>query len=217
MKCFIVMFNRLTWPKKMAEFLSDTGCEVILVDNASTYPPLLEWYDTDCPYKVYRLQENYGHLVLWGSGILNEYPDQYYAVTDPDLDLSDVPSDYIDFLMKGLTNQEVVKTGLSLRVDDLPVNGFTEEIVKKERQYWECVQDGNGFYYAGIDTTFAIYDRERMASGKFYWSLRAPKPYTARHLPWYLTPQVLSFEEIYYMTKATDVSSYIRIFWDKSK
>ena len=36
------MYNRLTWPKKMAEFLSDTGCEVILIDNNSTYMPLLD-------------------------------------------------------------------------------------------------------------------------------------------------------------------------------
>lgn len=211
------MFNRLSWPKKMAEFLSDTGCEVILVDNASTYPPLLEWYD-QCPYKVYSLKENFGHLVLWGSGIINEYSDAQYAVTDPDLDLSAVPHDYVNFLMKGFANHKaVVKVGLSLRVDDLPVNRFTQEVVEKEREYWDCVQDEDGFYFAKVDTTFAIYDRERMRDNRFYWSLRSPKPYTARHLPWYLTPQTLSFEEIYYMTKATDVSTYLRIFWDKSK
>jgi hypothetical protein len=215
MNCFIIMFNRLTWPRKMAEFLSDTGCEVILVDNASTYPPLLEWYDS-CPYKVYRLQENYGHLVLWGSGIINNYKDRHYIVTDPDLDLSGVPHDYVDFLMKGFLHEEVVKVGLSLRVNDLPVNEFTRRIVEHEERHWRALQE-DGFYAASVDTTFAIYDRERMLGQQVYWSLRSPEPYMARHLPWYLGLGQIPFEELYYMTKATEVSTFLRMFWEMNK
>ena len=59
------MYNRLTYPKNMSEFLSDHGIEVILIDNNSTYPPLLEWYDK-CPYKVHRLKENMGHKCCRG-------------------------------------------------------------------------------------------------------------------------------------------------------
>jgi hypothetical protein len=196
----------------MAEFLSDTGCEVILADNASTYPPLLEWYDS-CPYKVYRLKENRGHMAVWDAGIVNECRDQYYAVTDPDLDLSGVPRDYLDVLMRGLTgNSEVIKAGLSLRIDDLPTNAFTAQILVKEEKYWHAIRDLNGFYQAGVDTTFAIYDRERVLNEKFYWALRSPEPYVARHLPWYLTRENLTIEELFYLVRATDVSSFTRIF-----
>jgi len=198
----------------MAEFLSDTGCEVILVDNASTYPPLLEWYES-CPYRVYRLRQNRGHMVVWDAGIINEHTDQYYAVTDPDLDLSGVPRDYLQVLMEGLAgNPDVVKAGLSLRIDDLPVNEFTAQVLDKERTYWQAPRDAKGFYQAEVDTTFAVYDRdrERLLNQKFYWSLRAPEPYVARHLPWYLTRENLTVEELYYLVKATDVSTFTRIF-----
>jgi len=214
MKCFIIMFNRLTWPKKMAEFLSDTGCEVIFLDNNSTYLPLLEWYDS-CPYKVYRLRRNWGHMVLWSSGIIREYKDPFYVVTDPDLDLSSVPHDYLNFLMKGFANQDVVKVGLSLRIDDLPVNDFTREIMDRELNFWSRL-DANGFYEASVDTTFAIYDQDRLDKKVFdqYACLRSPKPYTARHLPWYLIPGNIPFEELHYMTQATEVSSFLKIFWN---
>ena len=212
MQCFVIMFNRLTWPRLMAEYLSDTGCEVILVDNASTYPPLLEWYES-CPYKVYRLKENRGHMAVWSSGIVNEYPDQYYVVTDPDLDLSGVPRDYLDVLMKGLLgNSEVTKVGLSLMIDDLPTNTFTAQILEKEGKYWQAIRDLYGFYVAGVDTTFAVYDRERGLNERFYWALRSPEPYVARHLPWYLTRENLTIEELFYLVRATDVSSFTRIF-----
>jgi hypothetical protein len=152
-------------------------------------------------------------MVVWDAGIINDYQDQYYAVTDPDLDLSGVPRDYLDVLMRGLTgNSEVIKAGLSLRIDDLPTNAFTAQILVKEEKYWQADRDLNGFYVAGIDTTFAIYDRERLLNQKFYWSLRSPEPYVARHLPWYLTRENLTIEELFYLVRATDVSSFTRIF-----
>src|SRR5688572_32308947 len=111
MNVFIIIKNRLTWPKAMCEFLSSTGCDPILIDNDSDYPPLLEWYKS-CPFKVHRLKENLGHLCLWKSGIIEEYPEQFYAVSDPDLDLSNIPHDYVEVLMKGFKlNPQVIKSG----------------------------------------------------------------------------------------------------------
>src|ERR1044071_3012528 len=97
------MFNRVTWPRKMAEFLSDTGCEVFLVDNGSTYSPLLEWYKT-CPYKVYYLNANFGHQVLWTCKIVenNHANTKYYIATDHDLDISNIPHNYVDVLANEL-------------------------------------------------------------------------------------------------------------------
>lgn len=197
------MFNRLTWPKKMAEFLSDHGCEVVLIDNNSTYQPLLDWYST-CPYKVHRLKENLGHKCLYTSGILDEYKDRYYYLTDHDLDLSGVPSDFQDFLIKGLEDSEVIKSGLSLEIDDLPNNPYANIARDWETKFWQTQQDKNGFYSSAIDTTFALYDREReypeFPSGDFFFrAVRAPRPYTARHLPWYNTPGNISEEELYYI------------------
>ena len=198
MKAFVIMFNRLTSPKKLCRQLVKGGCEVILIDNGSTYQPLLKWYK-DCPYKVHLLKEG-GHKSLWESGIINEYSDRYYIVTDHDLDLTGVPKDFISVLMKGFENPNIVKSGLSLRIDDLPDNEYTKEVIEWESRFWKTRQDNNGFYFSDIDTTLAIYDRERMPDiniNQWFSAVRSPAPYSARHLPWY-NEEPLSNEENYY-------------------
>jgi hypothetical protein len=224
------MHNRLSNPKKMAEFLSDHDINVIFIDNNSTYQPLLNWYE-DCPYKVYRLKENLGHKCLYRSGILNDYKDQHYILTDPDLDIYDVPDDFLNFLMKGFKNVNIIKSGFSLKIDDLPKNDYTKMIYDWEIKFWQRPQDEYGFYFSELDTTFAIYDRNRewdgfmsdtpenMTSNNFFQAVRSPEPYSCRHLPWYITPDTLSEEEVYYMkTTGTYWSSNFRnIFKDELK
>ena len=38
------VFNRLTTTRKLCEQLAERGCRPIILDNASTWEPLLEWY-----------------------------------------------------------------------------------------------------------------------------------------------------------------------------
>lgn len=213
-KAFVIMYNRLTWPKKMCEFLADTGCEVVLIDNASTYPPLLEWLyagcDCDgskCPYEVHRMDKNWGHQVFWKTGLFEKFGKGEYIVTDHDLDLTGIPSNYLDVLREGLASEDdITKAGFSLRIDDLPKNAFTDEVVGWEKKFWNMKPNEAGFYKADIDTTFALYDGKRdfgelpPVGYKFHWAVRSPEPYTARHLPWYNTPEFLlsNEEERYY-------------------
>ena len=209
------MYNRLKIPMKMAEFLSDTGCEVILMDSNSTYPKLLEWYDK-CPYKVHRFNINYRERIYWDSKLFNMYNDDYYVVTDHDLDLTEIPSDYISKLIEGLDgNPNITKCGLSLDIDNLPENTYTREVKNFEGKYW-LNQDNMGNYIAGVDTTFAVYDKRRQGvdwdyGDRFYYATRLPKPYTAKHIPWYLTKESLSndTEELYYHIHCTNQWSSI--------
>lgn len=203
MRVFIIMYNRLTWPLAMCEYLSDTGCEVVLVDNASTYPPLLEWYK-NCPYKLIRMDKNWGHQVVWKSGLINDYDDEFYCVTDHDLDLSNIPVDYINVLHKGLEAfPDVVKSGFSLEINDLPSNKFTKEVVNWENKFWQSSQKGI-YLHSNIDTTFALYDKKRdfgplpPEGNRFYWAARSARPYTAKHLPWYITKENMNEEEQFY-------------------
>jgi len=216
-KVFIIMYNRLSWPKQMSEFLSDTGCEVILIDNNSTYKPLLDWYDTSCPYKVHRLNENLGHKVFWKSGLHKEYSDQFYVVTDHDLDISNIPHDYINLLHEGFKNNPtVIKSALSLEIDDLPDNIYAKKVYDWEIKWWRNMQDPMGFYRSDADTTFALYDRNREYlefpdTDRFFSSVRSPRPYVARHLPWYLTKEDINTneEERYYQLNTTTYWSTI--------
>lgn len=187
----------------MCEFLSDHNINVILIDNNSTYKPLLDWYE-NCPYKVYRLYDNLGHKCLYKSGIIDEYKDQYYILSDHDLDISNLPSDFIEVLMSGLENKNVIKSGLSLEINDLPNNQYTDMVINWEKKYWERPIVHNNFYLSEVDTTFAIYDRNREyndfpESDNFFKAVRSPRPYTARHLPWYNTLENITEEEMYYI------------------
>lgn len=200
------MRNRLTWPKAMCEFLASTGCKVILIDNDSDYPPLLEWYQK-CPYTLYRLNENLGHLAVWKSGIINGFKDQRYIVTDPDLDLSGIPHDYVEVLMKGLElNPSVIKSALSLEINDLPDNPYAKQAYEWELKFWQTKKK-DGFYHSSTDTTFAMYDKGRKwgefpggepSNNKFFDAVRSDRPYTTKHLPWYQTPENMTEEEKYY-------------------
>jgi hypothetical protein len=213
-KAFIIMYNRLTIPKKLAENLADTGCEPILLDNSSSYPPLLEWYKS-CPFKVHTFNQRYGERVFWDSGLFKEYDDEYYIVTDHDLDISNVPLDYTEVLIKGLENKDITKCGLSLDIDDLPDTPYGKDVIGCELKYWGD-KDFLGNYIAGVDTTFAMYDRKRQTLGwdhgdKFYYGSRLPKPYTAKHMPWYLTEESFASneEEKYYHTGCTNFWSTV--------
>lgn len=204
-KVFIIMFNRLSIPRKMAEFLDSTGCEPIFVDNNSTYQPLLDWYK-ECPYTVHLLGQNYGERAFWDSRLFDFYTDDYYVVSDHDLDLSQLPHDYIEKMKTGLDgNKNVTKCGLALKLDDLPDNEYTQKVKGCELKYWET-KDENGYWIAGVDTTFALYDKRRQNKGwdhgdKFYYGVRTPEPYSARHLAWYFTEESINDpEERYYQS-----------------
>lgn len=185
MRVFINNRDRLTSTRAMVEYLSRApGAEVTIIDNASTYPPLLEWYD-GCGVEVVRLRENLGPRALWRStGLVPASED--YAATDSDLDLSLLPLDLLEALRAGLAlYPKIVKAGLSLEIDDLPAGTpLTLRIREWESRWWR--RRLNDFWWdADTDTTFAVY-----RAGTTEWpgvlpAARADRPYTARHLPWY--------------------------------
>ena len=209
-KAFLIAFNRLSSLKAMAEFLADHNLNVILIDNGSQYQPLLDWYKTK-PFKIHRLTKEYGHKSLWTSGIINQYKDPHYIVSDHDLDLTGLPPDFVEKLFQGLENEWAIKSGLSLRVDDLPRNAYTKEVTKWESKWWLTERDANGFYFSDVDTTFALYDAERTRNASeadFFRAVRSPKPYEVRHLPWYVTPENITPEEQFYMDNIGGASGY---------
>lgn len=197
MKVFIISYNRLTPLKAMCEFLSQVDCTPIIIDNGSTYPPLLEWLTT-CPYLVIA-GDNGGHQTLWNN---HKYliTDRYYCVTDPDLDLSDIPLDFVEHLKQGLQLfPNVIKAGFGLRIDDLPENPYTAEVINWEKKFWET-ELKNGFYLSDIDTTFAMYDNTRqfgkLPNNRFFSAVRS-ETYVCKHLPWYLTKEMTDEEQFY--------------------
>ena len=192
--------NLLTSTRAMVDYLMGVPeAAPLIVDNASTYPPLLEWYNDGCPVPVVRSDKNGGPRG-WQQSVLREHP--YYVVTDPDLDLSGVPADVLDLLRGALeAHPEIIKAGLSLETEGLPEDALAWSV---ERKYWASrYPSDERFWQADIDTTFAMYRTDPVWAGQYGPSLRADRPYTARHLPWYWTRENIGEEERFYLKHAT--------------
>lgn len=207
---YIINFNRLTSTQNLVAYLRTVpDCKPIIIDNNSTYPPLLEWYGGDVPCAVIRLDQNVGKLAPWVRNIVQQIPEPYYCVTDSDLDLSEIPDDFLFVLQSGFKYDNVRKVGLGLRIDDLPDHfSLKKAFVNYQQQYWKKPV-GETFFRADIDTTFAMYrsDINYMEGG---WStdrsLRTGGAYQARHLPWYVDLTNLNEEEYYYWFHCSNTS-----------
>jgi hypothetical protein len=89
------------------------------------------------------------------------------------------------------------KIGLAIDISDLP-DGFPgkQDIIQWESKYWANPL-GDDYYGAEVDTTFALYDAHKIKHYT-YDALRLAGPYTARHIPWYLTKANMNDEFVYY-------------------
>ena len=126
-------FNRLTTLRLLTETLTACGyTNIYILDNASTYPPLLEYYKT-CPFTVFHLNQNLGFKALWKSPLKKRFCNDYYIYTDSDVIPSDYcPKDFIDYFFKELKKHPFArKIGFSLRIDNIPDSYIHKEEVRK--------------------------------------------------------------------------------------
>jgi len=161
MNVFIVNRDRLHSPKRMVEHLQKMpNVNVVILDSASTYEPLLEWYETK-PCIIEREKLNWGECILWRpeTGFIEKYHLHQgdYCVTDGDLRIDKLPLDFHDILKEGLRKYpQYDKCGLSLEIRNLPQNAYTQEIIKHESAYWGTPVDSM-YFDAPIDTTYSYF------------------------------------------------------------
>ena len=91
-------FNRLDLLKKLIHSLEIRGySNIYIIDNLSTYPPLLDYYKS-CSYKVFLLNENIGMTALWKSGIYKQFRNNFFVYTDSDVvPVDECPDDFLLF------------------------------------------------------------------------------------------------------------------------
>lgn len=203
---YIIARDRLTWLRQLAAQCGKLpDATVIIVDNASTYPPLRDWLQ-HCPYDVIHLPTNLGHQCVWQHGLLetpanhrNRWGTANYVVTDHDLSLADTPLDLLDVLREGFRVwSSAIKVGTSLRVSDVHPRWSTR-VRCMEAEFW--IYRFGKYYRATMDTTFGMYTIDtppEIAMQVAHAALRTAPPYEALHLPWYLDPNCLSAEDSYY-------------------
>lgn len=177
--------NRLYDLRKLLDYLESKDFkQILIIDNQSTYLPLIEFYK-DTKYEVHRLQTNLGYLSLWKINLFKKFKNHYYVYTDPDiLPIPECPDDFLHYFKDCLEkNTHIEKIGFGLKIDDLPKNPTSQKIIEIENKFWKKKID-KYLYEAPIDTTFAMYKPNSFGG---YWlkSLRTNFPYLARHLTWY--------------------------------
>jgi len=189
------------------------------VDNSSSYPPLLDWYETirkNPDVHIVKLGENLGPHVIYNrlSFFKEKYheitghqlPDEF-IITDCDLDISAVPDDGLKILYQlreedRKSERPHLKIGFGLRLDDLP-----NDPLLRRTKIWEPQLYKNSATLAGIavhldsliDTTLHLLTAPMPARIRFGPSIRTAPPYQARHVPWYWTRNNLNEEAKYYL------------------
>jgi len=198
--------DRVTCLKKLIAWLEKAEyTNITLLDNNSTYEPLLEYYKIT-KHKIIFLKENLGHTALWKCGI--DLKDKYYVYTDPDIiPIEQCPLDAIEqfkvILDKYIPISWVQKVGFGLKIDDLPdFYKYKQQVIDHEQILWKNQIEPN-VYGAAIDTTFALYMPNSKIDELYKLpnelpALRLGHPYIARHDGWYVDLDNLSDEEKYY-------------------
>lgn len=183
----------------MVQWLEDAGQKSItFIDNASTYPPCVEYLASQGDRVVY-LGENVGHLALFWRQLV---PPGKFIYSDPDLVFLGPHSGLQTLLevAKRHPERDKVGFGLSLQgVSDIPS-------LEWERRMWadELLVEP-GVYDAPVDTTFALYNRPTQ---DIWNSLRTGEPDVVRHSSWYSTPENLTEEDRWYLDGANRSCSW---------
>ena len=206
---FIVNRNRLQALQRLVQWLLHAGTRrVVILDNASNYPPLLQWYQALPPgVNTLLLPENHGPYVLWQQGV-HRVLDTPFVLTDSDIvPASFCPADLIGTLLQQLQRfPDAKKVGPALRIDNLPDHYAEVDTVRKwESQFWERPV-APGMFAAPIDTTFALYPARAEFSNE-PCNLRLGHPYIVEHTPWYVDEAALGDEERHYRAHTSVVHS----------
>lgn len=212
---FINNFNRFTSLRFQIEWLTSIHDKVsiIVVDNNSDYLPLLEYYKS-LNYQNVQVVYLGINSCLHGIGYLlgKLRGVEKYVVTDSDLlPYAETPENIISHLEKLLDKYPSYNhVGPSLEINDIPrCNPLQEKIVHHESQYWPPLAKriNEDLVIAPIDSTFAMY---RKTSNFFlrYPALRTARPYTLKHLDWYINKENPTDEMAYYMKTCKPIATW---------
>ncbi|MDP2454931.1 MULTISPECIES: hypothetical protein [unclassified Kaistella] len=213
----IINFNQLFYLEQLINFLIERKFEnIIILDNKSTYPPLLDYYKKiEDKIKIEYLVQNYGHQVLFKvPHLLEKYGKGYYFLTDSDIvPNNNLPDNFADEMMKKLDQyfSKVTKIGFALRIDNIPDHfKLKEKVLTWEKLFWQNQVEPNG-YLTTIDTTFALYKPQyglQFTNIDFLKGLRIAGDYSATHGGWYLNTEHLSEENKFYFATVNKSASW---------
>lgn len=213
MKIVINNFNRLSTTKRLIEQLEELGySDIYIIDNNSTYPPLLSWYKNDYKYSLISLEENIGPRAIYDPKVRKLFiGEEWVTYSDSDIELNkNAPKGFIEELVSIAEEFKYNKVGLALDISDLPNTPEAEHYRNWEAINWRFpLEENRNIYKAAIDTTFCIIKPNLDFQ---YEAIRVAGNFTARHYPWYINLNDLNEEDRYYIEEANDLSTLKRFY-----
>lgn len=211
----IISYNQLFYLKQLIDFLLRRNFEnIIILDNLSTYPPLLEYYG-EIKEKVHVefLGKNLGHKVFFENPeLIEKFGKGYYFLTDPDIVPNEnLPENFAQIMLEKLDQHfnKITKVGFALKIDDIPDSfKFKKEVLDWEAGSWKNEIEPDIFNNF-VDTTFALYKPNynlKFNTLSYYKGLRMGGNFTAKHGGWYIDHENLTEETAFYF-KTTNRSS----------
>ena len=212
--------NRLTTCKKMVEdlFKLNSNAQIYIIDNASTYPPLLEWYSqVKNDITIIKNPTNSGPWSFFYSGHYTNINSEWYIYSDADLELNpDMPYNWQEIMMD-YTLKYDRKASLALRIDDIPDYYPFKDLVKDHQNICWYLTDEPDVYKAVTDMTFTM---DQKIKGHRYESIRLGGKFMTKHVPWYIDFNNISEEEKYYIeniNRQYNEALYSSVHYDQLK
>jgi hypothetical protein len=209
---YVMSYNNPTYVHAMVRFLRCYGASVIILDNASTLPEHLRLLSVLERFaQVRRLALNKGAHSFFTIANIASAP-KYFAVTDADLRPDpDLPPLFLEMLANLTQIFPGRKAGFALDISRSA--NFMKKIYFKgkdiagwESQWWTepvtnkgssrdeslLTNSADPLHLAGIDTTFAVYDRDALllannCTSEYcfdYAGVRVGASFMATHVPW---------------------------------
>lgn len=193
--------NRLTTCKNMVEKLFELNgsSNITIIDNASTYEPLLEWYEeVKSDIKIIKHEVNHGPWVFFTSNLWNTIDSDFYVYSDADLELNqEMPYNWQEIMLEYYNkNNGDQKIALSVRIDDIPDHyQFKEKVISHQNVCWYPTEEDD-VYRAISDMHFNFDSKNK---GHRYDSIRLAGKFMAKHIPWYIDFNNIDEEEKYFL------------------
>lgn len=194
----IIGYNQPTYIKQMVKQLEKHTKDIVIIDNASDFRPLLDYYEKEYPYTLIRYPRNAGHTV-WCLREMEELLGDIFLVTDPDLLFNvSLPDSFLDILYDLSNEFSATKVGFALDVFSSDIRDdallFGNIPVKEwEQNAWNypiysAIYPSLELYQAEIDTTFCLFNRyaaRKALYNSHIQSIRLAGDFMCRHLPWH--------------------------------
>lgn len=184
---FIIAYNQYTYVRDMVnQIVRLGGRNINVIDNASTFVPLLDYYDNEYKYNLIRMEKNYGHLVFEEKEVEAQMGSVYF-ITDPDLLFNrNLPYNYTQVLYDISVEKEARKVGFAINIQGEQMRDEFKGGTEWERQFWNNPEKSDLYpalemYNAPIDTTFTLVNRN--FDGRWRW-IRVAGDFTCEHRPW---------------------------------